>query len=694
MSVSNHYVLNQLSSTRLPSISQVLVKLLALCQDDRTSVTELARLIGQEPVMAQKILSVANSPAYIHTGPHVKLETSLTAIGTDMVRILVINESIFQSFRALSRNVRLDLRAFWHHSLTTAMIAYHTAGYMGYEDGDQAYLAGLLHDIGRLALMTVIPEKYASLFYRHDNKALYIQEVNSLGVTHADAGDWLIRYWKLDAAIAESVQCHHQPFDRIRDASPLVRVIHMANLLAHYDEESPMIAQLMPRYGLSQSTAREIMATVRQQVQQAADYLGIDISDIEPDIEEPANLPTLSDPADMNQEILSLLNSTEFSHFFMRQTSRTHLQNALVQAACNILKLNHALLFWYNPAENSYTCITADPLFQKCLGMRIPAHADSVMQMAMDQKQPFFITSINQLTTAEEKNLTLFADQPHWLLIPLSDANCSLGVLFGYLDPEQMHALRQKKWLFKNFTEQFMLAWHRLQETQKHIQQEAIPTGEKYRFSAEATSEANRSVTLIRNYLQFLNQKLQEQETPQNTAAVLKEEIAQLEQIMHDMVMPQHQESVPADMATLVSAAILKFRKAHPAVVIIEQRTVSEKNSVPHAPENLLRQILISLLRATLYAMKSESEIIITHGEQKERDGKPYYRLSVNYKEDPVSDIRRTPQKNRQDNKQQELHMSMVYSLLNQIHARTYSHSDINGVLFDILIPAHDKPEK
>ncbi|MDR0934227.1 MAG: HDOD domain-containing protein [Burkholderiaceae bacterium] len=91
MSVSTqHPILNKLSATRLPTISQVLVKLLSLYQDDCASITELAHLIWQEPTMAQKILSIANSSAYVHTGSH----------------------------------VRLDLRAFWRHSLATAMIAY------------------------------------------------------------------------------------------------------------------------------------------------------------------------------------------------------------------------------------------------------------------------------------------------------------------------------------------------------------------------------------------------------------------------------------------------------------------------------------------------------------------------------------------------------------------------------------------
>ncbi|MDL2284255.1 HDOD domain-containing protein [Oxalobacter sp. OttesenSCG-928-P03] len=691
-SVSQHHILNKLSATRLPTISQVLVKLLALCQDDRASITELAKLIWQEPTMAQKILSVANSSAYIHTGPHVRLETGLIAMGTDMVRMLVINESIFQNFRGLSRNVRLDLRAFWHHSLTTAMIAHNAARHMGYDHDDNAYLSGLLHDIGRLALMTVTPEKYAPLFYRRDDEALCIQENHSLGIAHTDAGAWLIQYWKLDPAIAESIQLHHEPFDRIQNAPPLVRTVHLANQLAYCDEENPMIEELATRYGLDTDTVAAIMSNVREQVQQAADYLGIDLSDIDPVVEEPLIAPTTADQADMNREILNLLNSAEFGRFFIRQTSQTHLQNAAILAACNILKLNHALLFWHNPAEDKYACVTTDTPSQKLLGISIPAHAGSVMHMTAEKRQATFLTSVEELTMAAEKNLALLLGNTNWIMIPLSDAKRSLGVLFGSLDPEQLDELRQKKWLIKNFVEQFILAWHRLQETRKHIQQEVSLIEEKYRHVSRASArEADSPLTIIRNYLQVLNQKLETQGSQKNAVTVLKEEITRLEQIIHDMVEPPR-ESALSDMKALVPEVIRQFRETNPAVSIREERNPAEKNSRVIAPDTILKQILINLLRNAVVSMKNQGEITITHEGIKERDGKLYYALLVQYRESLLPgtkpDIQRLSESSASEKKQQELDMGIVYSLLNQIQAWIGTHSDINGTIFDILIPA------
>lgn len=694
MSVIEHPILNKLSATRLPTISQVLVKLLALCQDDRASITELAKLIWQEPTMAQKILSVANSSAYVHTGPHVRLETGLIAMGTDMVRMLVINESIFQNFRGLSRNVRLDLRAFWHHSLTTAMIAYNAAKHLGYDHEDNAYLAGLLHDIGRLALMTVTTEKYASLFYRRDDEALCIQETHTLGLTHASASAWLVRYWKLDGAIAESIELHHETFERIRNASPLVRIVHLANQLAYCDEENPMIEGLAERYGLDLASVLSIMNNVREHVQQAADYLGIDLSDIDPVTEEPTGMPHSADQADMNREILSLLNSAEFGRFFIRQTSQTHLQNAAILAACNILKLNHALLFWHSPAEDKYACVAADAPSQKMLGISVPAHDSSILRQTAESRQTAFISSIDEMTMAAEKNLALLIGNTNWIMIPVSDAKRSLGVLFGSLDTEHLEALKQQKWLLKNYVEQFILAWHRLQETKKHIQQEVMLVEEKYRHLSRASSrEADSPVAIVRNYLHVLNQKLEKQGSQQNAITVLREEISRLEQIIHDMVAPS-EETAPTDLSILVSDVIAQFRDAHPAVIITERRPETGKSSLVFAPENLLKQILVNLLRNAVIDMKGDGEILIAHIGHQKREGKSYYALKVSYKESglPVQRAkgRHLLEDTVPEKELKEQDMGIVYSLLNQIRALIGSHSDINGTIFDILIPAHD----
>lgn len=692
MAISEHHILNKLSATHLPTISQVLVKLLSLCQDDRASTVELANLIWQEPTMAQKILHIANSSAYAHTGPHVKLESSLIAMGTDMVRMLVINESIFQNLRGLSKNIHLDLRAFWHHSLTTAMLAHNAAKYIGYDRADNAYLTGLLHDIGRLALMTIMPEQYVSLFYKKDDEALCIQESKLMGFTHTEAGAWLIRYWKLEPAIADSVQLHHEAFDRLDEASPLVRVVHLANNLAYCDEESPMVELIGEHYGLDKGAVLDIMKNTHEYVQQAANYLGIDLSDIEPTIEEPAILAHLPEQAAMNKEILSLLNSSEFGRFFIRQTSQPHLQQAAILASCNILRFDRALLFWHNLAEDKYSCIATDTPSQKLLGVSIPAHASSMMNQAAQGEKPVFITSAEEFPMSTEKNLALLIGNTNWIMIPLVDAKRPLGLLFGSLGTEQLKMLKQKKWLIQNFVEQFVLAWHHLEETKRHIQEEVTLIEEKYKhLSRTSTSEAENPLTIVRNYLQLLNKKLENQSSQKNAVTVLKEEIDRLEAIINDMVAPPL-ETMCADLSAVVPAIVAEFKKTMPAVMVIARNDSPEKKQRVNAPENLLKQVLFNLLRYASAHMNGKKEIVITHQGKKELDGKLFYELTLSYmKKSPEKESLHMPSAAQKEKQKPAMDMSMTYSLLKQVNAWMSTHSDINGSTFVILVPA-DNP--
>ncbi|MFD2273616.1 HDOD domain-containing protein [Undibacterium arcticum] len=89
---------SRLLVARLPAMPQILLKLLEHCQNDDAGLVDLAELIAQDPGIASKILAVANSSAYHRSGQKVGIEQSLTAIGTDMVKTLVISESVFQIF--------------------------------------------------------------------------------------------------------------------------------------------------------------------------------------------------------------------------------------------------------------------------------------------------------------------------------------------------------------------------------------------------------------------------------------------------------------------------------------------------------------------------------------------------------------------------------------------------------------------
>jgi len=106
---------HRLLIARLPAMPQILIKLIEHLQADDAGMPELAALIAKDPAMASKIFSVASSSAFHrNSGARaVGLEQSLVALGTDMIKTLVISESVFQTFSSFPHSASTDLRAFW-----------------------------------------------------------------------------------------------------------------------------------------------------------------------------------------------------------------------------------------------------------------------------------------------------------------------------------------------------------------------------------------------------------------------------------------------------------------------------------------------------------------------------------------------------------------------------------------------------
>ena len=177
---------------RLPAMPQILIKLIEMLQADDAGIPELAALIAKDAGMTGKILAVANSSAYHRASRAPGLEQSLVSLGTDMIKTLVISESVFQTFNSFPHSGSADLRAFWKHALGAAVVARDIARATAYPHVEEAYLAGLLHNVGRLALLAAAPREYSGNFMARDDADLCAVEQRTLQITHTEAGAWLI----------------------------------------------------------------------------------------------------------------------------------------------------------------------------------------------------------------------------------------------------------------------------------------------------------------------------------------------------------------------------------------------------------------------------------------------------------------------------------------------------------------------
>lgn len=214
----------------LPVMPPVLAEILHSLDDDSLSGDVLAAKIRHDQTLVAKTLKLANSSFFGVSREVASIEDAVVILGLRTVRSMVIASSIAGSFNSQA-NPGFDFIAFWRHSLATALCAQSIANETGHPS-DLAFLQGLLHDLGRLALAVQFPEAYtqvASYRSAHDGTA-YHAELAVLGIDHAEIGANLAEHWLFPPAIVAAIAAHHEPDE---EAITPAAIVYLADNIVH-----------------------------------------------------------------------------------------------------------------------------------------------------------------------------------------------------------------------------------------------------------------------------------------------------------------------------------------------------------------------------------------------------------------------------------------------------------------------------
>ncbi|TFW32342.1 HDOD domain-containing protein [Massilia horti] len=215
----------------LPTLPTVVVQLIQTFDRADVSVAELAAQISKDQAIAAKTLRLANSSFYGLQSRVKTIDQAITVLGFDSVRSLVTAAGVVGQFSG-AQNEHFDFTAFWRHAIGTALCAKSVARQAGCNQ-EFAFVAGLLHDIGRLVLVTRFPEQYAAAlaFQRQNECELLRAEREVLGLDHAVVGRALAQHWKFPELFQRAIGHHHAP--ERADLGDIPSVVHVANVIAH-----------------------------------------------------------------------------------------------------------------------------------------------------------------------------------------------------------------------------------------------------------------------------------------------------------------------------------------------------------------------------------------------------------------------------------------------------------------------------
>jgi len=214
----------------LPSIPKVLFEVTKLLNSPSATTLKLAELISKDPGLTTKILTVANSPLYGIKRKVSSIEFAIIVLGQQEIKDVVTAISLADSFK-ITPSPNFDPIEFWIHSMVTGSAAKNISQNLGFSFGSDAFVAGILHDMGILVIHNFMQpdfQKIAALS-RTKDISLIDAEKEVLGLTHQEIGKFLAEKWNLPIQLCDTLNYHHNP--SLSSTKELTTIIHLVDYM-------------------------------------------------------------------------------------------------------------------------------------------------------------------------------------------------------------------------------------------------------------------------------------------------------------------------------------------------------------------------------------------------------------------------------------------------------------------------------
>jgi HD-like signal output (HDOD) protein len=216
----------------LPSPPSTYLALMQALSDPEASIRTVAEIVGRDPAIAAKVLQLVNSSFFGRARQVTNLDDAVSYLGMNLVRAVAISNEALRLFQPCD-GCRFDAEAFQAHSLRVAGLAKRLLARSPQED--DAFMTGILHDIGHLVLATRAPTHLATMMdaAAASGRPLHEIERDEGGVTHAEVGGYLLGIWGLPHIVVEGVTRHHRPAMAGVEDVAVIAAVHAADVFDH-----------------------------------------------------------------------------------------------------------------------------------------------------------------------------------------------------------------------------------------------------------------------------------------------------------------------------------------------------------------------------------------------------------------------------------------------------------------------------
>jgi putative nucleotidyltransferase with HDIG domain len=216
----------------LPTLPTVVSKMIELVDKPRTSARLLTNLISNDQALTAKILKLANSAYYGFPREISTVHLAVVVLGFNAVKDIGLSISVIDAFKSAKDEGLFEMAKFWEHSVGCAVGSKMLARTYGYRVSNEAFVAGLLHDMGKLVLNQYLHEDFMQIMQKVNTERcdLLLAETEILGVTHNKVGAWLAKKWNMPKVIVHSIEFHHHPW-MAPESKELVALVYLADYM-------------------------------------------------------------------------------------------------------------------------------------------------------------------------------------------------------------------------------------------------------------------------------------------------------------------------------------------------------------------------------------------------------------------------------------------------------------------------------
>ncbi|MBS1794942.1 MAG: HDOD domain-containing protein [Acidobacteria bacterium] len=221
----------ELIRTRIPTLSRTNMKIPELLRDDNCPTRKIADAVGFDPVLTTRLLKMANSSLYARRNTANSIQQAIEALGRKSVYDIVMLGAMADSF---AKEIVSSIygRILWEHSIVVGLLAREVGRLLGLRGTEEAFLCGILHDIGKILLLKAETEYYNGIIAEPSERELLRAEEITFGLTHAEVGAYISYKWDLPEIVCNVILYHHQP-EKTTGSSVVTHIVNVADLIAN-----------------------------------------------------------------------------------------------------------------------------------------------------------------------------------------------------------------------------------------------------------------------------------------------------------------------------------------------------------------------------------------------------------------------------------------------------------------------------